>query len=112
MVLFEPPYIHFLRTTIKLNAYISVLGSSSIRNDITVPRPLPVSSFGVFTMSIPNIDWFTDHLQSSTTTNSLMKHSLNGTAVTVSDELYFPLSEVGICTWIISTHNGELKADD
>ena len=62
--------------------------------------------FDAIELSEPDVIWFNTHLTSPATTSRLGACLIDGTAVGVSDDSYFPIEEVGICGWIIATPDG------
>ena len=46
-------------------------------------------------------------LASTTSPERLLQHTQQGTALGVSDGLFYPVTRTGACTWIISTPYGE-----
>ena len=54
-------------------------------------------------MKNSKLDWFKSHISRSECTNTLKSCILNGSVLVVSDGLYYPIDEVRICAWKIST---------
>ena len=60
----------------------------------------------------PKTDWFMHNIESFPTTHLLKESIIEGSALTVSDGSYFPLTKTGTCAWIISTPDGKEWIED
>ena len=102
----EAPSTNLLRASVKLtNHTISVTATSSrMQHDLIMEND--ILSFGHLQIKKPSMNWFLQSLSASPSTDQLITHLLQGTAVGVSDGSFFPRQKVGSCAWTISTPDG------
>ena len=101
----NPSHFELLRATVKVtSSYLFVLAASCR----LPPNPSPTSylMFRSIRLQSPPLDWFNHSLSSPPSTNHLLTHLLLGKIVAVSDCSYFPLNQVGACSWSILTPEG------
>ena len=83
---------------------LQVVSSSSQSN---LPPPTEtISNYDAIRFNPPKIMWFMNSIEHSTTTESLLNHIIDGTALGVSDGSYYPATDIGACAWIVSTPDG------
>ena len=107
LVINEPPTETLLRATTRLTNHTIIVISSSPRICDALQPPQDILSFGNIQITQPIITWFMNSIQSSVSTDRLLYHILQGTALAVSDGSFLPLYKVGSCSWIISTPDGK-----
>ena len=107
LIINHPPPATSLRATVRESRTSWILTCSN--NDHTIQnddRP-PAITFDAITITTPTIAWFSQHYDSSHSTQRLLHHLLAGTAIAVSDGSYFEEYDIGACGWIIATPDGE-----
>ena len=102
----RPSHLQLLRATVQLTKHCIFVISTSHRTPPNITPPQDMLTFGSISIEPPSISWFMDNISSSNTTDHLLTHLLQGTAIAVSDGSYFPLHKVGACAWIVSTPDG------
>ena len=106
LVVYDHPHSELLRTTVSITPHSIVLVCSSPRTVLNPTRDTNVLHFGQIQVETPKINWFMDNLSCSTSTNQLLCHILQGSAIAVSDGSFFPNDKIGSCAWVVSTPDG------
>ena len=102
----EHPNTELLRTTVSITSHSIVTVSLSARTVSNPNRPDSILHFGHIQVETPKLNWFMSNLTTSNSTDQLLCHILQGSAIGVSDGSFFPNEKVGSCAWVLSTPDG------
>ena len=101
----EYPQTELLRTSVAITPHNITTVSFSTRTLSNLYHE-NILHFGNLQVKYPKLDWFMEDLISSKSTDRLLYHILQGSAIGVSDGSFFPNEKLGSCAWILSTPDG------
>ena len=101
----EYPQTELLRTSVAITPHNITTVSFSTRTLSNLYHE-NILHFGNLQVKYPKLDWFMEDLISSKSTDRLLYHKLQGSAIGVSDGSFFPNEKLGSCAWILSTPDG------
>ena len=106
LIIYEDPNIALLRASVSSTTHALIVTSTSSRVSHNLQHENDLLFFGNIQVKVPQLEWFMDNISYSSSTDHLLYHILQGSALCVSDGSYFPHNKLGSCAWSISTPDG------